>query len=314
MTTLILCSESDDASVNLRDSLLRASEWGQEEVFSHGRVVKHLICDVHILSIEKIHVHADSIDMVHENEVYCEINEVLVLSRHVSSTDTPAITLHAIGLPGIYPPGMPGKSGGINGQLVPPSPRFASLYREMLKEAREKKLDEYFDLTLEATHHGPVLDSPTLYIEIGSTKSDWSREDALNLWARVLCKVLGLNGSTPLGNWKGEGNVMVGLGGGHYAPRHKAVVENENIWLGHVLAGYSLDFGTTDHIAGGRSTILWQDSILSAIESTKKAFPGADIFVHLDRKSFKGWQRDEISKFLAKNDILIRRGKEISQE
>ena len=184
----------------------------------------------------------------------------------------------------------------------------------MLKEAREKKLDEYFDLTLEATHHGPVLDSPTLYIEIGSTKSDWSREDALNLWARVLCKVLGLNGSTPLGNWKGEGNVMVGLGGGHYAPRHKAVVENENIWLGHVLAGYSLDFGTTDHIAGDRSTILWQDSILSAIESTKKAFPGADIFVHLDRKSFKGWQRDEISKFLAKNDILIRRGKEISQE
>ena len=67
MATLILCSESDDASVNLRDSLLRASEWGQEEVFSHGRVVKHPICDVHILSIEKTHVHADSIDIVHEN-------------------------------------------------------------------------------------------------------------------------------------------------------------------------------------------------------------------------------------------------------
>ena len=43
MATLILCSESDDASVNLRDSLLRASEWGEEEFFSHGRVVKHLI-------------------------------------------------------------------------------------------------------------------------------------------------------------------------------------------------------------------------------------------------------------------------------
>ncbi len=314
MATLILCSESDDASVKLRDSLLRASEWGHEEVFSHGCVVKHPICDVHILSIEKTHVYADSIDIVHEKEVSCEINEVLVLSRHVSSTDTPAITVHAIGLPGIYPPGLPGKSGGINGQLVPPSPRFASLYREMLKEAREKKLDEYFDLTLEATHHGPVLDSPTLYVEIGSTQSDWSREDALNLWASVLCKVLGLNGTTPLGNWKGEGNVMVGLGGGHYAPRHKAVVEKGNIWLGHVLAGYSLDFDMTNHITGGKSTILWQDSILSAIESTKKAFPGANIFVHLDRKSFKGWQREEIRKLLTENDILIRRGKEIPQE
>lgn len=314
MATLILCSESDDASVNLRDSLLRASDWGKEEIFPHGRVVKHLICDVHILSIKKIHVQADSIDMIHENEVSCEVNEVLVLSRHVSSTETPAITLHAIGLPGIYPPGMPGKSGGINGQLVPPSPRFASLYREMLKDAREKKLDEYFDLTLEATHHGPVLNSPTLYIEIGSTYSDWSREDALNLWARVLCKVLGLNGSIPLGNWRGEGDVMIGLGGGHYAPRHKAVVEKGNIWLGHILAGYSLDFGMTDQIKGAKSTILWQDSILSAIESTKQAFPGANIFVHVDRKSFKGWQRDEIRKLLAENDILMRRGKEIPQE
>ena len=40
-----------------------------------------------------------------------------------------------------------------------------------------------------------------------------------------------------------------------------------NIWLGHVLAGYSL-FDTSDRINGGRSAILWQDSILSAIEST----------------------------------------------
>ena len=92
------------------------------------------------------------------------------------------------------------------------------------------------------------------------------------------------------------------------------MVEEGNIWLGHVLAGYSLDFDTSDRINGGRSTILWQDSILSAIESTKQAFPGADIFVHLDRKSFKGWQREEIRKLLSKNDILIRRGKEISQE
>ena len=107
---------------------------------------------------------------------------------------------------------------------------------------------------------------------------------------------------------------MIGLGGGHYAPRHKAVVEKGNIWLGHVLAGYSLNFDTTDNIAGGRATILWQDSILSAIESTEQAFPGADIFVHLDRKSFKGWQREEIRKLLAENGILIRRGKEISQE
>ncbi len=314
MATLILCSESDDASVNLRDSLMKISEWGPEEVFTHGRLVRNLISDVHILSIEKIHINADSIDRIHEKEVDCVIDEVLVLSRHVSSTNTPAITLHAIGLPGIYPLGLPGKSGGINGKLVPPSPRFALFYREMVKEARKEKLDEHFDLTLEATHHGPVLETPTLYIEVGSTDLDWNREDALNLWARVICRVLGLDGSPSLGNWKGKGDVMIGLGGGHYAPRHKVVVENGNIWLGHILAGYSLDFDVSNRIIGDKSPILWQDSIISAIESTKKAFPGGNIFVHLDRKSFKGWQRDEIKNFLAEIGVIIRRGKEISQE
>jgi D-aminoacyl-tRNA deacylase len=117
-----------------------------------------------------------------------------------------------------------------------------------------------------------------------------------------------------MGDWKGKGDVMIGLGGGHYAPRHKAVVENGNIWLGHILAGYSLDFDAPNRIIGGKSPIIWQDSIISAIESTKQAFPGGDIFVHLDRKSFKGWQRDLIKNFLTEKDILIRRGKDISQE
>ena len=92
------------------------------------------------------------------------------------------------------------------------------------------------------------------------------------------------------------------------------MVEEGNIWLGHVLAGYSLDFDTSDRINGGRSTILWQDSILSAIESTKQSISWSRYFCASDRKSFKGWQREEIRKLLSKNDILIRRGKEISQE
>jgi len=293
---------------------MRVSSWGAEEFFPHGLLVRNLVSDVHILSIEKIHVQADSIDAIHEREVDCGIDEVLVLSRHVSSTDTPAITLHAIGLPGAYPPGEPGKSGGINGKMVPPSPRFAFLYREMVKEARQNRLDEYFDLTLEATHHGPVLKTPTLYIEIGSTQSDWRREDALDLWARVLCRALGLDGEAPRGEWKGKGDVMVGLGGGHYAPRHKVVAENGKIWLGHILAGYALDFKLNNQITGDESAAPWQEAIISAIESTKHAFPGGDVFVHLDRKSFKGWQRDEIKKFLAENDVLIRRGKDIPKE
>jgi len=60
--------------------------------------------------------------------------------------------------------------------------------------------------------------------------------------------------------------------------------------------------------------VPWKKTIIDAIESTEAAFPGGEIFVHLDRKSFKGWQRREIENFLSQNEISIRRGKDIMQE
>ena len=209
MVTLVLCSLADDASVNLRNALQEHSPWTKPEIFSHGKVSRSINSDVHLLSIGQIHVEADSIDKAHEKELNCTVDEVLVLSRHVSTTNTPAITLHAVGLPGVIPMGERGKAGGINGVLVPPSPRFATIFREMLVEARKRKLDDHFDLTLEATHHGPVLETPTLYVEIGSTEADWSRDDALNLWAYLISKVLGLKDGIQMGLWEGDGEVMM---------------------------------------------------------------------------------------------------------
>jgi len=312
MVTLVLCSLADDASVNLRNALQEHSQWTKPETFSHGNVSKSINSDVHLLSIEQIHVDADSIDKAHEKELNCTVDEVLVLSRHVSSTDTPAITLHAIGLPGVMPEGEKGTAGGINGVLVPPSPRFATIFREMLVEARKRKLDDHFDLTLEATHHGPVLETPTLYLEIGSTEADWSRGDALSLWAYILSKILGLKDGVQMGLWEGGGEVMIGLGGGHYSPRHRAVLEKGDMWLGHIIASYSLDFSESESLEDDETNHPWQKTILSAVSSTKKSFPGGQIFVHMDRKSFKGWQRREVESFLSERGILLRRGKDIA--
>ena len=48
-----------------------------------------------------------------------------------------------------------------------------------------------------------------------------------------------------------------------------------------------------------------------AIEKTRIAFPGGTIFAHLDRKSFKGWQRNAIIAELSSLGVEVRRGKEI---
>ncbi len=299
--------------MNLARTLVESSDWEKIEDFDHGRVRRHSRKPVTILEIDELHIHADGIDKIHMVETGETIDEVLVLSRHVSSTNTPAITLHAIGLPGIAPVGEKGVAGGVNGHVVPPSPRFSSLYRRMLDVARENGLEGDFDLTLETTHHGPRLDIPSLYIEIGSTEAEWNRKDAAMVWSTVICDVLGLNGTVPQGEWDGSGSVMVGFGGGHYAPRHKSVVESGDFWLGHVLANYSLRFEGSEEgpeSPGGS----WMESTSAALDATRSAFPGGDIFAHLDRKSFRGWQRTLLVNFLEQNGVPVLRGRDLRQE
>ena len=80
---------------------------------------------------------------------------------------------------------------------------------------RSRGLDKEYDLTLETTHHGPVLTKPTLYIEIGSTEKQWNSKEAADAWASVIAQNLGLKESEPV-SWREGGDVMIGLGGGHY--------------------------------------------------------------------------------------------------
>ena len=106
---------------------------------------------------------------------------------------------------------------------------------------------------------------------------------------------------------------MVGFGGGHYAPRHKAVVESGNFWLGHVLANYSLRFEVNDE-GSGEPGGNWKESVSNAIGATRAAFPGGEIFAHLDRKSFRGWQRSSLVAFLEEIDVPVLRGRDLKQE
>ena len=308
MVTLLLASKADNASVNLHEAVISLGGWGPPEILPHGLLVRHSTQPVHVLLIEKLHIYADSIDIIHEKETAKTVDEVLVLSRHAAKSGLPSLTVHAIGVPGEIPHGEEGFAGGIKGIAVPPSPRFSAIYSALREESSKSELADEFEVSLETTHHGPVLTKPTLYLEIGSTESEWIRKDAAMLWAAVISRVLGLSDKSPEGEWFGEGDVMIGLGGGHYAPRHSDIAIRSGLPFGHLLANYALIFDEENkEFPSGP----WRHSLLEAIEKTRIAFPGGTIFAHLDRKSFKGWQRNAIIAELSSLDVEVRRGKEI---
>ncbi|MGB1459309.1 MAG: D-aminoacyl-tRNA deacylase [Candidatus Thalassarchaeaceae archaeon] len=309
MVTLLLASKADNASVNLHEAVISLGGWGTPEILPHGLLVRHSTQPVHLLLIEKLHIYANRIDIIHEKETAETVDEVLVLSRHAAKSGLPSLTVHAIGVPGEIPHGEEGFAGGIKGIAVPPSPRFSAIYSALREESSRSELADEFEVSLETTHHGPVLTKPTLYLEIGSTESEWIRKDAAMLWAAVISRVLGLSDASPEGEWFGEGDVMIGLGGGHYAPRHSDIAIRSGLPFGHLLANYALIF---DEENKEFPTGPWRHSLFEAIEKTRIAFPGGTIFAHLDRKSFKAWQRNAIITELSSLDVEVRRGKEIT--
>jgi D-aminoacyl-tRNA deacylase len=315
MVTLLIVSEPDIASTIQGDALLKRGGWIEIEDVEGGRVWKHEIKGVYLWWFGKRLLMEDDLDARFTKKSGVNIDEVIFLSRHFAASGRPSLTLHVIGVPGEYPHGEMAQHGGVKGKVMLPNSRFASWYRLMCQFAHQRGLAPEFELTIETTHHGPCLEVPTMFIEIGSSETHWGRVDAAEVWADVMEIGLGLDGSRGIGNWNSISNeeksvakVMIGIGGGHYAPRHTDVLRKTDCWAGHQLANYALEMDKPEDEEWDPDTGVlpegpWQHAIRVCVVSTRSAFPGGMVMAHLDRKSFKGWQRRVIKRLL--NELKV---------
>ena len=95
------------------------------------------------------------------------------------------------------------------GTLVPPHPKMAHVIRTLLCLADNQSKLDGFDVTLEATHHGPLLSIPTMYVEIGSSSTEWSDHELAEIWMDTLDRSL----FDP--SWRPNERWILCIGGGH---------------------------------------------------------------------------------------------------
>lgn len=326
MVTLLIASAPDIASTIQGDALLARGGWTEVGTIEGGAHYAHANGQVHLWWHPKKLLHED-----HHDQRFAEaagiplgdLREVIYLSRHFAASGQPSLTLHVIGVPGESPVGEGAEYGGVKGAVVAPNPRFAAWYRLMCEAGAAHDLIPEFEMTIETTHHGPTLATPTMFIEIGSSETHWDRRDAAEAWADVITTGLELDGvarpAALTGDWwamsaeeKAASKVMIGIGGGHYAPRHTHVLDVTPCWLGHALANYALPMEKPEGPAwdpdtGALPEGQWQHAIRIAVDSTRAVFDGAQVMAHLDRKSFKGWQRRVIKRFLSTLDVPVGR-------
>jgi D-aminoacyl-tRNA deacylase len=216
---LIVASSEDNASMNIRARLLEAGGWTERGLFDgHPAYRKQ---DFAMVQVNRIHLDEDLIDRRAAEALGEEVEVVIFASRHRAESRIPTLTVHPIGN---Y---SSADFGGKPGALCPTSPH---LMTSALRNLRQAASGMSFNVSFETTHHGPLVESPAFYIEIGSYPELWDREDAAEAIAEAI-----------IGVREDEFPVMVCVGGGHYAPRFTEVALSRKVSIGHMAANYALE-------------------------------------------------------------------------
>lgn len=157
-----------------------------------------------------------------------KIDVIIVASRHKSASKLPTLCVHSTGN------FNDAELGGNKNELsISHAIYIRKTLIELYKEKEEKRLN--YDVTLEVTHHGPTINFPIIFIEIGSSEEQWNDLKACKIVSNVienLCKY----------NPEEKFQVTIGIGGNHYASNFtKKLIEKENIAIGHIMPKYNFN-------------------------------------------------------------------------
>ncbi len=210
----IVCSATDEASLNIKRRLLELASWDlclpERKLWAY----KHF----RLLEIEGRFADYTKYGQDLNPDV------LIFVSRHQSETrKEPLITVHFTG-------DICTGSGELAREdtLARAAPCALKLLVVNLKRRAT------VGVVMEATHHGPyALDTPSLFVEIGSSEYEWNRSDLGITVARALL-ALGPDVAHL------QGVTAVGFGGPHYAIRHTDVLLQTDVCFGHVFSTYQL--------------------------------------------------------------------------
>jgi len=222
-------------------------------------------------------------ELLEKDKRLADSDFIIFATTHKSEKGTKSLTCHA---PGNW---RDAKLGGKSGKLCKTSPLFLKqLFITLNEEA--KKHNWQYEVSMECTHHGPLINTPCCFLEIGSSEEGWKDEQAGRIIAETIKQVISskINKTfTP----------ALGIGGKHYCPNFNKIQLNSNYALGHIIPEYALP--------------LTEEMLREALE---KSFEKPEIAI-LDWKAIgKAEERQKLIAILDKFNLKYIRTSEIYRE
>lgn len=225
---------------------------------------------------EKEIIYAENID----KEQNIDADFIIFASKHASEQQRKTLSVHA---PGNW---NKAEMGGKKNEVCKTSALFLKHLFEILNQEAEKANSDY-QVTLEVTHHGPYIEKPCCFIEIGSSENEWQDKKAGKIIAETIKKAT----ETEIKKYK----TAIGIGGPHYCPNFNKIQLSSEYALGHIVPQYVFP--------------ITEKQIKESINKTKEKVSLAII----DWKGLKGRERQETIKLLEKINLKHKKTSEVEK-
>jgi|TARA_Y100000310_G_scaffold124950_2_gene123796 D-aminoacyl-tRNA deacylase len=265
MKIAIIASSKDPAGVNIRNKLIELSNFGKiDEKFDNNDVFQKNLRN------KSIKLYLTNQELVFSERIDEKINAdaFIFASKHRSKENMPSFAVHAIGN------WAEARLGGEEKRLCGSS---AAIFKELFIELNQIAKESGYEITMEATHHGPFVSRPSVFVEIGSTEKEWNDDNNGEIIAKTIINALNNENS----NYK----VAVGIGGPHYCSNLNKTVLRTDIALSHICPKYMLEN-------------LSEDLIKQAVDKTKEKVD----FILLDWKGL-GKEKQRITEMLKNLEV-----------
>jgi D-aminoacyl-tRNA deacylase len=287
MVVILISSSEDPAGTNIKNNLFEQTTWKETNSFENQPVYQHSTMKyIFLLTVQGRTIRQESIDQRIKETLNLDPTQIIFITRHRAKTGEPSLSVHPIGNYGSA------EYGGQPKTLVLTAPRLMTHLLRLIKKNKEQtKLPHH--VCFEVTHHGPYLETPTFFAEVGSTEDQWRNKEPGAIIAQSLLELLK--------EYHGEADlpknipVLIGIGGGHYAPRFTDIIFERKAAFGHMIPSYHLKANQTDY---------------ELFEKALSATPDVS-GVYLHKKELKKSQVTDYTRWFKEKRITIISSKEL---
>jgi len=223
---LLVSSNKDVASINIANQILQHYTFQKTlENFQDNPIYT---TNFNQKVVTLIRINEESINAQKLPENFTDAELIIFISRHSSQSGTPTLTVHPTGN------FASADFGGLS-RTVSVSPAVAMSNTLKMLTFFQQKLELFdYDVTFEVTHHGPSLNVPTMFVELGSSMLQWTNSKAAYA---IACSVISTIANFKL---KPTQKAVIGIGGTHYNKKFTHMALNSETFFGHMIPKYAV--------------------------------------------------------------------------